>query len=182
MKLLKLLLDMSLIFITVKIATGKRRLEKEYRYMMSNLKLTRHDIDLIPCINEDDCKNDNITKTFKPYIDEQRRKGNFIFHGKSFMFFEATVKPDFIHLDLLNLKIDKNEIEFIVNYGNKTQKTYKPDVHIYYSDQGANLYFTNFVLPDVHNYLMIVNFLGSITDNTSGFIKTSYINKKGEKK
>jgi len=174
---------MSLIFITVKIATGNRRyLETEYRRMMLNLKLMRHDIDLIPCINEDDYKNNNIYKIFKPYIDEQRRKGNFIFYGKSIMFFKGPAKPHFIHLDLLNLKIDKNATKFIVGFGNNS-KIYSPDVHVYYQkNQGVNIYFTDFVLPDVHTYRIMVEFIGSITDNTSGFMKTSYINNKGEKK
>jgi len=186
MKLLKLLLDMSLIFITVKIATGQKSyLEGEYRHMMLNLKLIRHDIDLVPCINEDDYKNNDIYKTFKSYISEQRRKGNFIFYGESIMFFEGPVKPHFIHLDLLNLKIDKNATKFIVGFGNNS-KVYRPDVHVYYhKNEGVNIYFTDFVVPDLHTYRMyriIVKFIGSITDNTGGFMKTSYINNKGEKK
>jgi len=179
MKLLKSLLSINLIFIVLKIATGNNLPDRVERIIHKQpLKLTLYTVKLIPYMNKDDYKNTDIYKTFKSYIDEQQTNENFIFYGESLIIFKVTNETNKIQLHIQNLKIDETVTEVIINGSDLQLLT--PNVHI--NEETIVFHFNHNLLPKSCSYRIIIKFIGSITDNTGGFFKISYINDKGEKK
>ncbi|XP_071646568.1 glutamyl aminopeptidase-like isoform X3 [Temnothorax longispinosus] len=183
MKLLQLLLDASLIFISVKAANSNdSSAEAYYCINKESMQLIQYDLKLIIYINEDDYKNTDIYGTFKSYIDEQRAKGNFIFHGQSTIFFRVTSEINTICLHVQDLKIDEAATKIIYTFDGTLSLTYKPRMHKYdESTQTVILYVDDIARYNFYNYRLVMKFIGSITDDAGGFVKTSYINNKGEK-
>jgi len=180
MELLKLLLSINLIFITVKTVTGNNSLAKVDDIYKQSIRPISYNIDLTLYTNEDDYKDTqytNIYNTFKSYIDEQRAKGNFIFYGEFVMLFEIVKAIDKIQLHMGNLKIEVAKAVF--NLGG-LQVNQIPET--YTNKETIVLHFDHYLLNKIYTYKLIMKFVGSITDNTEGFFKLSYINDKGEKK
>jgi len=179
MELLKLLLSINLIFITLNTATCNNSSANVQNIYKQSIKPIRYYINLTLYTNEDDYKNTNIYKTFKSYIDEQRAKGNFIFYGEFVMLFEIIKEINKIQLHMRNLKIDEAATRVVFNLRG-LQVNQIPE--IYTNKETIVLYFDHYLLTEIHTYHLIMKFVGSITDNTEGFFKLSYINDKGEKK
>jgi len=179
MELLKLLLSINLIFITVKTATGNNSSANIESIYKQSIKPVHYYINLTIYTNEDDYKNTNIYKTFKSYIDKQQAKGNFIFYGEFVMLYEIIQEISKIQLHVRNLKIDEAATRVVFKFQD-FQVNQIPE--IYRDNETIVLYFDHEFLTEIHTYRLIMKFVGSITDNTEGFFKLSYINDKGEKK
>jgi len=180
MELLKLLLNINLIFITVKTATGNNSSAKVDDIYKQSIKPTRYNIYLTLYTNKDDFKNTNIYKTFKSYIDKQQAKGNFIFYGDFIMYFEVINTINKIQLHIGNLKIDKTATKVFSSYDGNT-RIQTPRMHIY-DKETVVLYFNHWLHNKYYyNYYLIMKFVGSITDNTGSFFKISYKNNERKK-
>ncbi|XP_077269183.1 aminopeptidase N-like isoform X2 [Temnothorax americanus] len=181
MELLKLLLDVNLIFIAVKTVTGRVSLvETNCHKDMQSLNLSGYDIDLTPYINEDDYKNTTVYEKFKSYIDEQRTRGNFVFYGGSTIHFRFRNKLNKICLHALNLEVDGASIEIVFTLDGINNVSHIPRIHTYENEeiQVIVLYFDHLKLSDLYDYHINMKFVSSITDITGGFVKTSYVNNK----
>jgi len=180
MELVKLLLNINLIFITVKTATGNNLPAKVDNIYKQSIKLLRYNINLTLYTNENDYKNTHIYSTFKSYIDEQQAKGNFIFYGESTIFFEITDTIDKIQLHIGNLIIDETATKIFTPHesGNLNQT---PRMHMYNNETIILFVSHNFPNQLHYTYGLIMKFVGSITENSGSFFKISYKNNKGEK-
>jgi len=179
MELLKVLLSISLMFITARVATSHNSLNKIDRINKESIRLIHYHINLTLYINEVDYKYTIIYKTFKSYIDKQQAEGNFIFYGESIMFFYFLNKSNKIQLHTRNLKINEAATELVFTYGD-VNLIQTPKMHIY-DNETIVIYINNFQPELYHTYRLIIKFIGSITDDTGGFFRISYINNKGEK-
>jgi len=179
MKLLKLLLDVSLIFISVKAASNNdasSNSSSEVYFCSINkesVNLIQYDIKLITYSNENDYKSIDNYITFKSYIDEQRAKGNFIFSGLSTLFFQLINGINKICFHVQNLKINEATIKIIYTH-NGTEITHKPRIHYNKETQTVVLYIDNIFLDNSYTYRLIMQFVGSITNNIGDFVKTPY--------
>ncbi|KAL6268495.1 hypothetical protein P5V15_001628 [Pogonomyrmex californicus] len=140
---------------------------------------------LTPYINEDDYKNTNIYNTFKAYFDEQRAKDNFVFYGESTVLFNVDIRTNILLLNVLNLAIDETATIAHAIVNSKSDKlttyTYKPTLHTYDDKmQTVTIYFVDDFLPRTL-YSLTMKFVGSISDKSRGFFKTSYVNREGQK-
>ncbi|XP_071646520.1 glutamyl aminopeptidase-like [Temnothorax longispinosus] len=183
MELLKLLLDVILILISVKGAFGSSLTEVYCVKDTQPIKVTGYNVELTPYINTDDYKHTDTYKKFKSYINEQQAKGNFIFYGESVISFKYTGQTSKICLNAINLEIDKTATKIIRFHDDGSNVTYVPWTHVYHKQsQTIGLYFKDVFEPDHsdHPYRLIMKFVGSITDNTGGFVKTSYLKNNKE--
>jgi len=179
MELLKGLLSISLMFITARAATSNNSLNKVDRINKESIRLIRYHVNLTLYMDEEDYENTSIHETFKSYIDEQRAEGNFIFYGESIMFFYFLNKSNQIQLHTRNLKINETATELTFTYGD-VNLSQTPKMHIY-DNETIVIYINNFQPELYHTCRLIIKFVGSITDNTGGFFRISYINNEGNK-
>ncbi|XP_071569965.1 putative aminopeptidase-2 [Temnothorax nylanderi] len=184
MELLKLLLDVILIFISVKGASGSSLTEVYCVKDTQPIEVIGYNVELTPYINTDDYKHTDTYTKFKSYINEQQAKGNFIFYGESAISFKCTGQTSKICLNAINLEIDKTATKIIHFHDDGSNVTYVPWTHVYHEQsQTIGLYFKDVLEPDHHHhtYRLIMKFVGSITDDTGGFVKTSYLKNDKEK-
>jgi len=178
MELLKVL-SISLMFITASATTSNNSLNKVDHINKESIRLIRYHVNLTLYIYEDDYKNTIIYETFKSYIDEQRAEGNFIFYGESIMFLYFSNKSNKIQLHTRNLKINETAIKLAYTYSD-VNLMQTPKMHIY-DNETIVIYINNFQPDLFRTYRLIIKYVGSITDNTGGFFRISYINNEGKK-
>lgn len=167
-------------FICIKDVTGfVSWIETSCRTDTQLIKLIGYDINLRPYINE--IKN-TFHKKFKSYIEEQQAKDNFIFYGESTMSFQCISQMSKICLHAKNLQIDETAIKIVYTSDGVDSKTNVPRVKTYDNKtEIIGLYFDDVLLPQ-YTYRLIMKFVGIITNNTGGFMKTFYRNdNEGEK-
>lgn len=195
LKLLKLLLSIGLTFVVVtnaKNTTGNNSsVEVEHTIKQYVTKVVRYNVDITLYLNEEDYKNTdffetisvrtNVYSTFKEFIHEQREKGNFIFFGESTIFFEDISGKRIISLHAQNLEIDK-EATKIVYTVDGIHNVIVPKEHVYHrATQTVDIIFDYPFLRDIDTYRLIMKFVGIVTDNTGGFVKTISLNDEDEK-
>ncbi|XP_011879067.1 PREDICTED: aminopeptidase N-like isoform X2 [Vollenhovia emeryi] len=194
MKILKLLLDVSLIFISVKAANNHDSLTEVHDSInRESITVTGYDIILVPFVNENDYKrmdipdsyeNIEITENLKSYIDEQVIKGNSLFYGQLTMHFRCKSKINTIRLHTQNLKID-DEVTTImytdIRSDDRVARSYKPRMHKYDNETQTVVLTVDDV--DLHKFIahrLIMKFVGSITYITGAFVKTFYKKHSGK--
>ncbi|KYN27968.1 Aminopeptidase N [Trachymyrmex cornetzi] len=126
-------------------------------------------------------KYSNFYEFFEKKIYQRLKKDNFIFYGDSTILFEDIHRKRILHLHAKSLviNISATKIRYFA-YG--TYYEIAPIKHkINNESQAIEILFRCSLLQNVDTYRVSMKFLGTVTDDKRGIVKTSYINDKGKK-
>lgn len=189
MEILKILLGINLIFISVTFAANKW--DEPLNNQFKTIKPIAYNVTLIIYRNQSDYKNEyiyemvfhrlNIYKLFEKIIYKRLEENNFIFYGESAIFFEDIHETRVLRLHASELVIDIMATR-IRYFANKTYHEIAPKKHnVHKKEQTIDIIFDYCFLRGINTYQVTIKFIGNVTNNKGGLVRTSYINDKGKK-